>query len=237
MSGSTVQAVRRSVQNLAVGRARKQALQYGKHIELRNIPVTATVADVRRTVERTKLQGVHDVALLYDHFRPTGTALISLTRQEFLRNNLRMLQGIAMAGIPLEAEPRLLDDADTVPARTRGVKGREEAARRGALNGNGPQAGLPNGDRTVTVWGFPGKTEPAAVEFIVRDFKLARSGNGKASIFKIQVPAEEFSMHSRFVIMLSTVSEAHRLARELNMTFFEPESLGRRFMLRARIIH
>lgn len=44
-------------------------------------------------------------------------------------------------------------------------------------------------------------------------------------------------MYSRFLVQLASISEAQRLVREVNMTYFEPESLGDRFMLRARIIH
>jgi len=44
-------------------------------------------------------------------------------------------------------------------------------------------------------------------------------------------------MYSRFLVQLTSVSEAQRLVREMHMTYFEPETLGNKFMLRARIIH
>lgn len=100
---------------------------------------------------------------------------------------MRKLDSVSIAGTPLKATPRLLDDADIQPPRSRGAKGREEAATRGALKGDGPHAGIPNGERTVTIWGFPGKTESAAVEFIVKDFDLARSSDGKANVYKTTV--------------------------------------------------
>lgn len=44
-------------------------------------------------------------------------------------------------------------------------------------------------------------------------------------------------MYSRFLLQLTGVSEAQRLVRQVNMTYFEPETLGDRFMIRARIIY
>ncbi|KIL68603.1 hypothetical protein M378DRAFT_158426 [Amanita muscaria Koide BX008] len=224
-------------QALSVGSVRKSALKYGKHIEISQIPPTATTADIRRTIDRTKLQGVKDVALVFNHFRPTGTALISLTRPEYLKNNLKMLGSASIASKLLKFEPRLLDDADTALPRSRGAKGREEAATRGAMKGNGAHAGITNGERTVTIWGFPGKTDVPAVEFILRSFDLARNKDGKASAYKVMLPEEEFSMYSRFIVTLANVSEAHHLVRQINMTHFEPETLGNRFILRARIVN
>jgi len=212
-------------------------LKYGKHIELGNVPLTATADDVRRLVDRAGLKGVQDVALMFNHFRPTGTALISLTRPDYLKENLNLLDSASMARTPLKAKPRLLDDVDAALPRTRGERGREEASERGAINGNGPHGGISNGEKTVTLWGFPGKTEVPAVETILRNFKISRTKDGKGGVYKIGVPEGEFSMYSRFIITLPNVSEAHHLVRQLNMTYFEPGSLGDRFMLRARIVY
>ncbi|PFH52410.1 hypothetical protein AMATHDRAFT_2145 [Amanita thiersii Skay4041] len=220
-----------------LGNIRKKALEYGNRIELQNVPLSATTTDVRRLVEWTRLSGVEDVALQFEHFRPTGKALITLSRPELLRDNMRLLQNIGFAGVPLHVEPKLSSDVRELPGRTRGVKGREAAARRGILDGNGPHAGLLNGERTVTIWGFPGKTEVPTVEYILKSFKLTRSVNGKSSVFKIPIPQNEFAMSSRFIATTQTVSEAHRMVRQVNMTFFEPDTLGNRFLLRARIVH
>src|SRR6266550_1255968 len=183
------------------------------------------------------------VALLYKSFRPTGTALISLNGPDTLQENLRLLQNALVAGNPLKAQPAMLNDADTMLPRARGDKGREEAAIRGALRGDGPHAGISNGGKNVTIWGFPGKTGAASVEYIIRDFDLDRKKSGVASVYKIQLYVftfpfsnspnrllcridEEFSMYSRFLVQLNSVSEAQRLVREVHMTYFEPETLG-----------
>jgi hypothetical protein len=127
------------------------------------------------------------VALIFNHFRPTGTALISLTRPDYLKENLKMLDSASIASTSLKAEPRLLDDVDAALPRTRGEKGREEASARGAVKGNGPHAGIPSGEKTVTIWGLPGKTEVPAVETILRNFNLSRTRNGKGGVYKIVV--------------------------------------------------
>ncbi|KAK2460584.1 hypothetical protein APHAL10511_007054 [Amanita phalloides] len=210
---------------------------HGKHIELKNVPLTATTADVRRAIDRTKLLGVKDVTLVYKRFTPTGTAMVSLTRPDFLKKNLQLLENISISGIPLKSRPRLLDDAYMTLPRARGEKGREEADQRGTLNGDGPRAGIRDDGRTVTVWGYPGKTESAAVEFLVRDYDVARKRSGEADVRKVPAPEGRFTMCSRFLVKLANVSEAHRLVREMNMTYYEPETLGNKFILRARIVH
>jgi hypothetical protein len=180
------------------------AFRHGKHIELSDLPLTATPGDLRRAIDRVGLKGVQDckfsemilsismtvfftVALLYTSFRPTGTALISLKGPDTLKENLRLLDNALMSGIPLKAQPLMLNNADTMLPRARGDKGREEAATRGALRGNGPHAGISNGGKNVTIWGFPGKTGAASVEYIVRDFNLDRKKNGLASVYKIHL--------------------------------------------------
>ena len=90
-----------------------------------------------------------------------------------------------MAGVPLKARPVMLNDADATLPRARGDKGREEADARGAIRGDGPHGGVANGGKNVTIWGFPGKTGTASVEYIIRDFDLERKKNGLASIYKI----------------------------------------------------
>ena len=82
MSAAAVSAARRvshqlRVQEAREGRARKQglcqslrksqslltiskALKHGQHIELRNVPLTATTADLQRAIDRVKLQDVQD---------------------------------------------------------------------------------------------------------------------------------------------------------------------------------
>lgn len=125
-------------------------------------------------------------ALIYSRFKPTGTALVTLKRPDFLRENLRLLDNISISGTLLKARPAVFDDPSAAFPRGRGAKGREDAAARGVLDGNGPHAGIGNNGKNVMVWGFPGKTEKLAVKYIVRDFDLARNNDGEFKVFKIE---------------------------------------------------
>ena len=40
-----------------------KALKHGQHIELRNVPLTATTGDLQRAIDRVKLQDVQDCDL------------------------------------------------------------------------------------------------------------------------------------------------------------------------------
>jgi len=209
-------------------------LHFARHIELTNVPRSATPADIRKAVVRAKLKGVADVAIDYSHFAPSEKALLTLTRPNLLQENLLALQNASIAGIPIKATPTRLSDPS--PPRQRGVKGRREAADRGIL-GNGPHAGLSNGDRNVTIWGFPGKLEPESLFPLFEHFNLSTNKAGQPDIVKIPLPDGAFTMVSRFLLRLASASEAHRLVRQLHLTHWEPEFNGMRYPLRAQIIY
>jgi hypothetical protein len=44
-------------------------------------------------------------------------------------------------------------------------------------------------------------------------------------------------MFSRFVLMLESVSEAHRFVRHFHMTHYNPEAFGTRHGLYARVVY
>jgi hypothetical protein len=46
-----------------------------------------------------------------------------------------------------------------------------------------------------------------------------------------------FTMAARFLVRLASVSEAHRLVRELHMTYYQPEIHKTNYPLRARVIY
>ena len=112
--------------------------------------------------------------------------MVTLKRPDFLRENLRLLENISIANTFLKARPAVFDDRDAAFPRGRGAKGRQDAVARGALDGNGPHAGIGNSAKNVMVWGFPGKTEKLAVKYVVRDFDLARNSDGQLKVFKIE---------------------------------------------------
>lgn len=67
----------------------------------------------------------------------------------------------------------------------RGARGREEAAQRGLFTGNGPNAGISNGEKKVTLWGLPGKIEGEGVQNLAKGFKIVGAEAGKPEIVKI----------------------------------------------------
>ncbi|GLB35418.1 hypothetical protein LshimejAT787_0209830 [Lyophyllum shimeji] len=208
-----------------------QAESRQRHIALSGLPNLTTSGDIRRAITG-KLQGIADVELDYFRFRPSGKALITLTRHEFLRDNLRALERLTICGIPIKAQA--VDFQEGGLPRTRGSKGRAEASARGAIQGNGPRGNFPNTERNVVIWGLPGKLDPQELEEKLRDFKLARTQKGHATIVKLDIPEDRFTMFSRFVVTMASVSEARRLVRQLHMT--EWPNAKKKALIRAQVL-
>lgn len=70
------------------------------------------------------------VALDYYRFGTTSRVLLSLTRPEYMRDNLRELEKLTVGGIPVKATPLTVYD-DAIP-RSRGTRG-ARAPRRAVL--------------------------------------------------------------------------------------------------------
>ncbi|TFK27416.1 hypothetical protein FA15DRAFT_586478, partial [Coprinopsis marcescibilis] len=159
------------------------------------------------------------VALLYKRFRPTREAVIAFNSLDNMTKNLRILNQLDLSGIRVKAIPIVADeDWDLfLTKRSRGHKGRKEAAERGSWNGDGPNAGIRglNPERTVTMWGFPGKATAEAVEKFLDGYDISRSGDGEAMIYK---PTGAYSLYSRFLVVLNSEAEAQRVAENLHMT-------------------
>ena len=121
------------------------------------------------------------MAVNYSRFRPNGTATLSFTRPEFASAAVKALNGSVLGGKVIIAEPT--DDIPVLP-RTRGSKGILDAAQRGIYQGNGPNAGVPGGGKTVVLSGLPGGLTPVRVADNLRGFKLARSEMGSPAVVK-----------------------------------------------------
>jgi hypothetical protein len=214
--------------------ARQEMNDQRLHIQIRNIPRTAVPADIRRAVTRNKLTGVSDVHIDYTRFLSAGRAYLTLTQSEFIRDNLASLQKANIGGLQVDAFPSP-PPLDVIPTRSRGARGRSDAAGRGAIVGNGPSAGLLNPNIHVVIWGLPGKITPNRLKEYLSDFQLA--GTNRGEIAQVNKPEERFSLFSRHIVRMSSVSEAHRLVRQLHMTYFEPEKSGEKYPVRARVIY
>jgi len=126
--------------------------------------------------------------------------------------------------------------SDALPVRTRGAKGRTEAALRGVITGNGPQGSILNPGKNVVLWGFPGKMREDGVEDLLKSWRLAWSA-GVLEVVKMERVEQQFTLVSRFLVRLASASEAHRLVRLLHMTYHEPETRGQKYQVRARVIY
>ncbi|EGO20899.1 hypothetical protein SERLADRAFT_397787, partial [Serpula lacrymans var. lacrymans S7.9] len=138
---NTFRQASRSTALHAARTARQEAQDRTRvHIQLRGLPRSALPSDIRRTVIREKLTAVTDIVLDYHRFNPTGRAYLTVSHPDFMKTNLHALENATVGGIPFEsysAPP----PASGPPERTRGPKGRAEAADRGLITGNGPRGG------------------------------------------------------------------------------------------------
>jgi len=118
----------------------------------------------------------------YDRFWPTGTAYLSLSSQSSMARNLRMLKKATMSSLPLHAK----GVPNPFPAgRTRGSVGRQEAAKKGLIDGNGPNGGTSGNGKNVIMWGLPGKLPPDGLRNYLRAFRLSDT-SGEENIVKIE---------------------------------------------------
>jgi hypothetical protein len=122
------------------------------------------------------------VFMNYDRFRPTGTAYLSLSSQSSVTRNLRILNSATMSSLTLQA--KAVPSPFSV-ARTRGSVGRQEAANKGLIDGNGPNGGTSGNGKNIIMWGLPGKLPPDGLRNYLRAFRLSDEG-GQESIVKIE---------------------------------------------------
>ncbi|KAJ7273579.1 hypothetical protein B0H12DRAFT_1090075 [Mycena haematopus] len=196
-------------------------LRGATQIVLSNIPPTATPADLRRLVHRAQVQGVEDVAIDYDNLTPTGRAYLQLTHPDFLLPSLDILEKFTISGVHPIAEP-----SDRLPMSAQ-------------LEGNGLSSELDSNGRYAVVWGLPKAVSPPQLD---RQLLAGRYNFplGEPYIFKMPPRSNtprSFTRFGRFLVRLASVSEAHRLVREVHMTYYWPEELKTEYLLRARVIY
>jgi hypothetical protein len=69
--------------------------------------------------------------------------------------------------------------------RMRGSFGRQEAANKGLVDGNGPNGGTSGNGKNVIMWGLPGKLPPDGLRNYLRAFRLSDASD-EESIVKIE---------------------------------------------------
>ena len=195
------------------------------------------------------------VVLDYQRFEPKGRAYLSLMRPDYMGQAIAAFRNASISSIPIRAFP---SPAYIAPQRGRGVEGRERAAERGVLQGNGPRAGLGVSGRNVVLWGLPGKLTQEGLRSMMVAWELAASsGTAGLEILKIvkcvdpfifkrapyqaqksvNRPPTKFSLYSRFIVRTQSAAEAHRIVRQLHMTHFHPNVYQDRYLMKARVIY
>ncbi|KAG1875080.1 hypothetical protein C8R48DRAFT_691336 [Suillus tomentosus] len=198
------------------------------HIQLRELPRSALLTDLRRLCIRNQLLGVTDVAIDYHRFLPTGRAYLTLAHTKHLQKNLQALEKASVGSLTIKAT--------SAPAPRSGHGLDRTGTQRKVFSGNGPHGGMSSRMKHVVIWGLPGKISEEAVENYLRDFRLDNV-DGKIGAVKVELPANTFSLYSRYLVRPTSMPEAHRLVRKLHMTYYQPEHWGRRYQLRARVVY
>jgi len=116
------------------------------------------------------------------------------------------------------------------------VEGRQEAANRGLLTGNGPDGGLASNGKNVIMWGLPGKLEPAYLKSYLKRFTLSGK-TGEEEITKLELGSAVNALSSRHLVRCISVSEAHRLVRMMHMTYYNQPLYEEKYLVRARVIY
>ncbi|KAI6045655.1 hypothetical protein EDC04DRAFT_2559443, partial [Pisolithus marmoratus] len=154
------------------------------HIIVDNLPRTALAADIGRTLRRERA-----CRLQIDMYRFSSNrrAYLTLSHPDFLQQNIAKLEKASVGGFLVGAYPT---DMPSVNSELRGVKGRQLAARRGAITGTGPSGRIPNNGRHVCIWGLPPKVSSDSIREYLQKFGLTKLDD-KAEIY--QVPLYVFS--------------------------------------------
>ncbi|KAI0748189.1 hypothetical protein C8Q80DRAFT_1170648 [Daedaleopsis nitida] len=201
------------------------------YIGLTNLPRTALPSDLRRLCAKCEV-GIAHVAIDYKRFKPAGTATLALPRPESVVPTLKALNGSVLGGKKVRS--RTLHNVSR-EFRGRGSKGLLEAAQRGIVTGDGPDAGISGGGKNVLLCGLPLKTLPAQLADRLRNYKLAGLEQGRPVVIKL-TEEKVTSSTARFLLRLESVSEAYRLTRTLHMHKWRPDLYGNSFTVRATVI-
>ena len=99
------------------------------------------------------------VAIMYENFVPTKQALITLTRPNYLRDNLRELINATLSGVVFTSEE--VDYSISGPPPS--------------VFGTGPHAGVDNIGKNVVLSPFPSGTSPYILEDVLKKYTLVGS--------------------------------------------------------------
>lgn len=112
---------------------------------------------------------ISTVSMLYKHFRPTGKAVLTMALPDYITPALRAAQSISLPMCEISAE--VVPDPEGLFRN--GQDGRvAQDGKDAGVTGNGSSAGVPAG-RTVTIYGFNGRTPASQVLPMLKGFRTA----------------------------------------------------------------
>lgn len=215
-----------------MSRATRAASDAKRHIVIVNVPRTALAADIRRTLRQERVIGVDDIHIDLYRFAPNRRAYLTLSHPDFLQKNIAKLEKSSVGGFLVNAYPA---DPPAVIPELRGVKGRQLAAKRGAITGTGPSGGVPSNGKHVCISGLPPKASPESIKEYLQKFGLSKLDD-KTEIYQIPLPDNAFSLYSRHLLRTQSVSDSYHVVRRIHMSHFQPEVFGKKFQVHACVV-
>lgn len=119
----------------------------------------------------------------YKHLRTTGNAWVTLTSPSFSDSTLKKFREGHYVGANVVRATMDAYKDDEFLTRSRGEKGRADAANRGVL-GSGPSARLSGGEKNVCLSGLPEYASVEVVRRVLKSFKL--TSNGEDEVVKLE---------------------------------------------------
>lgn len=202
---------------------------------LRDLPRTALVSDVRRLLVKHNVENVKSVHRGYRRFQPDGNAFVTFTHPSQTQVAVAQLKKAQISGYNIDVTSAA--QLQNTPQRSRGIKGRQEAADRGIITGTGPDAGVTERGRSVVIWGLPGRWNEEILRGFLehKGFRLAGNDMNHMNIVKVE-PTGRASVTSRHYVRMESSAEAHRLVRRLHMGRYERRG-AKDFILRAQVVY
>ncbi|KAH9946063.1 uncharacterized protein BXZ73DRAFT_95570 [Epithele typhae] len=154
------------------------------YVRLIGLPRTALPNDLRRLCSKNGVDSFSHANIEYKDFSPTGRAVLTFNRPEYVPGAIKALNNSILSGKQIKAFS--IDQIPTPKTRSRGDAGRRDAAQRGALAGDGLDAGLTGGAKNVLLEGLPYNIAPEYIyRKALRTFKISGADEGKPFVTRL----------------------------------------------------